>query len=339
MESRDQVEDDSPPTGPGGELAADLRPDRGAAVNVASPQWPGAGARDPLARPRNFVSTAKWGTRFALVTASRPTYRARMLPGFLIAGGSRCGTTSMFDALSQHPAICNPLLPWTREVHYFDNGYDRGLAWYQSHFPLKARARRAARAVGAEPLAFESGPYYMFHPLAPERIHRDLPGVKLLVLLRDPVERAFSAYANSISVRCETESFERALELEDSRLAGETERIVADPAYPSFSHRHHSYRIRGQYAEQLERLESLFGRERIHVVDSGDFFTDPVPVYHGVLDFLGLPRLDRPVVKRLNSRPRPAPMPASVRIALEDHYRPHNERLATWLGREPSWCR
>jgi len=64
-----------------------------------------------------------------------------------------------------------------------------------------------------------------------------------------------------------------------------------------------------------------------------------VPAYHGVLDFLGLPRLDRPVVKRLNSRPRPAPMSASVRIALEDHYRPHNERLATWLGREPSWCR
>jgi hypothetical protein len=339
VESRDRVEDGSSRTSPGGELLADARPDREPGAEDGGPQWPGAGARDPLARPRNLVSTAKWGTRFALVTASRPTNRARMLPAFLIAGASRCGTTTMFDALSQHPAICNPLLPWTREVHYFDNGYDRGLAWYQSHFPLKMRARRAASAIGAEPLAFESGPYYMFHPLAPERIHRDLPGVRLLVLLRDPVERAFSAHANSVSVHCETESFERALELEDSRLAGEAERIVADPTYPSFSHRHHSYRIRGQYAEQLERLEGLFGRDRIHVVDSGDFFASPVPVYNGVLEFLGLPPLDHPVVRRLNSRPRPAPMPAAVRIALEDHYRPHNERLAKWLGREPSWCR
>jgi len=187
-------------------------------------------------------------------------------------------------------------------------------------------------------VAFEASPYYMFHPLAPERIHRDLPGVKVLAMLRDPVPRAYSAYLLRVGRGYETESFERALELEESRLAGEVERLVADPAYVSFNHRHFAYRARGQYAEQLERMEKLFGRERIHVVDSADFFANPAAVYDGVLEFLGLPRHDRPAFERPSTRSR-TPMPDPVRRALEEHYRPHDERLAAWLGHEPSWRR
>jgi len=323
------------------------------AVGTASGLNPGGGPpdstratlgdRDPLAHPissRRLGGTAKRALRNALLAASRPTAAARMLPTFLIAGAARCGTTSMVGALSQHPAVGSPLLPWTREVHFFDNWYYRGLAWYQSHFPLRAHMQRAARAAGAKaPHAFESGVYYMFHPLAPERIKRDLPDVKLLVLLRDPVERAFSSYAYSVVAGCETEPFERAIELEESRLAGEVEKIVADPAYDSLSHRHHTYRARGEYIDQLERLERLFGRQRIHVVESSDFFADPAAVYRGVLEFLGLPHVGDPDFKHLNARPRPAPMPDSVRAGLEEHYRPYDERLARWLGWEPSWCR
>lgn len=313
---------------------------------VAAEMKPGGVAEDPTRTrlgdhdPLANRLTAKSLARTALLTVNRPTASGRMLPTFLIAGAARCGTTSMFGALSQHPAIGNPFLPWMREVHFFDNKYDRGLAWYQSHFPLRARMERAARAVGAKaPQAFESGIYYMFHPLAPERIKRDLPDVKLLVLLRDPVERAFSSHAYSVAAGCEMETFERALELEEGRLAGEAERIVADPGYDSLSHRHHSYRIRGQYIEQLERLEQVFGRDRIHVVDSVDFWTSPVPGYNGVLEFLGLPNVGNPDFKHLNARPRPAPMPDSVRAALREHYRPYDERLVAWLGWEPTWCR
>jgi hypothetical protein len=257
-----------------------------------------------------------------------------MLPGFLIVGGQRCGTTSMTRALSEHPAVFGAAMHL--EVHYFDGAYDRGLAWYRSHFPLRASARLATRAAGASPVAFESSPYYMFHPLAAERISRDLPGVKLLVLLRDPVERAYSGHAHETSLGFETETFERALDLEPARLEGEVERILADPAYISRGHQHHAYRARGEYAWQLERLERIFGRERIHVVDSDAFFADPGPVYDRVLEFLGLPGNGHPAFKRRNSRSR-APMTREVRAALEDHYRPHDERLARWLGYEPSW--
>jgi Sulfotransferase domain len=301
------------------------------------------GDYDPLAHPFRIHSLSgmtKRTLRNTLLTANRPTVGARMLPTFLIAGAGRCGTTSMFATLSQHPAIGHPFLPWNWEVHFFDNKYHHGLTWYRCHFPLRARVERAARAVGANtPHAFESGVSYMFHPLAPERVKRDLPGVKLLVLLRDPVERAFSAHANSVSKKCEMEPFERAFELEDSRLVGEVEKILANPFYESVSYRHHAYRRRGQYIDQLERLEKLFGRERIHVVDSASFFSDPVPCYDRTLEFIGLPNAGYPDFKHLNARPRPAPISDSVRKKLRDHYRPYDERLVKWLGWEPTWCR
>ncbi|MGH3156982.1 MAG: sulfotransferase domain-containing protein [Streptosporangiaceae bacterium] len=342
MESGDQA--DTVQSGVSQDSAAeDSAADAGAETNgqaSATAGTPRANSpRDPLAKPRDLASATKQSIRYALLTASRPTASARILPGFLMVGPPRCGTTSMYDTLSQHPAVAHPLLSWTREVHYFDNNYHRGMAWYQSHFPLRARAARAAHAVGAQPMAFESSPYYILHPLAPERILRDLPGVKLMVQLRDPIERAFSSHAYSISVGCDTETFERALELEDSRLEGEVERLMEDPSFPSLAHRHHSYRTRGHYVDHLEHLEKLFGRDRIHVVDSADFFTDPKPTYDGVLKYLGLPNVGYPDFKHLNARSRPAPMPDSVRAELEDHFRPYNERLIKWLGWKPSWCR
>src|ERR1022692_3992095 len=173
------------------------------------------------------------------VTAGHLTHSARMLPSFLIVGAQRCGTTSMYRALSQHPAVLKAVLH--KGVHYFDTDYDRGVAWYQGHFPLRARAALVRRATGEIPLTFESSPYYMFHPLVAQRISRDLPGVKLLVLVRDPVERAYSAHAHELARGYETEPFEQALELEDQRLAGEAERIIRQPGDHSHSHQHHAY--------------------------------------------------------------------------------------------------
>jgi hypothetical protein len=260
-----------------------------------------------------------------------------MLPGFLIVGAQRCGTTSMFHVLAQHPAVFSPIRN-KKELHFFDNEYHRGLSWYQSHFPLRSRGRIAARHTGVEPVAFEGSPYYMFHPLVPGRIRRELPGVRLLVLVRDPVERAYSQHAHQVSLGLETESFERALELEDSRIEGESERLASDPTYTSRSHWLYAYRTRGHYADQLEHLEDTFGRDRILVIDSGDFFAAPGPDYDRVLEFLGLPHLGQPTFTPQNARPR-SPMPDSLRAALDEHFRPHDERLAAWLGRVPSWRR
>jgi hypothetical protein len=266
------------------------------------------------------------GARWAWRSVGTLTAPVRMLPSFLLVGGQRCGTTSLFEALAQHPAVRRP--PGRKGIHYFDVSYHRGMAWYRGHFPVALRP--------AEAITGESSPYYMFHPLAAERIARDLPGVKLVVALRDPVERAYSAHAHEFARGYETEPFERAIEKEPERLRGEAQRLSADPTATSHAHRHHAYLARGRYVGQLERLESLVGRARMHVVDSGAFFASPEPVFAGLLEFLGLDRSAQIAFGRHNSRPRDGLPPALAR-KLSDYYEPYDERLARWLGHAPSW--
>jgi hypothetical protein len=268
------------------------------------------------------------------VTAGRISSPWRMTPAFLVIGGQRCGTTSMYRTLSQHPAVLKAVRH--KGVHFFDTDYDKGMAWYRAHFPLERTAAGVERRLGVRPQTFESSPYYMFHPLAAERIERDLPGVKLIVPLRDPVERAYSAHAHELARGYETEDFETALALEDSRLDGEAERLIADPHHRSHSHQHHGYLQRGRYVDHLERLEKVFGRDRILVVDSHRFFSEPEPVYDDVLEFLGLPNTGYPVFEQHNARPR-SPMPAELRERLEAHFEPYDERLVSWLGHPVSW--
>lgn len=274
--------------------------------------------------------------RSALRTAGRLTSGARIRPSFVVVGAQRAGTTSLHRTLKQHPAVLGPLLK--KGVHYFDLNYARGDAWYQGHFPLTVTARFAARRTGMPVLAGDASPYYMFHPLAPERIAADLPGVRVIVLLRDPVERAYSAYVHEQARGFETESFERALELEEERLAGAVERMRADPAYVSRPHQHNAYLTRGRYAEQLERLDSLIGRDRMLVLDSADYFADPGAGYLRTTRFLGLP--DWPHVRhvRHNARRRPDMDPA-LRARLREHFEPYDARLAGRLGEVPSWRR
>ncbi|MDQ3865476.1 MAG: sulfotransferase domain-containing protein [Actinomycetota bacterium] len=282
------------------------------------------------------LELAKQTVRTATATVGHATAPLRMSPDFLIVGAQRCGTTSLFRQLAAHPAVVPPL--FQKGIHFFDMHYGRGLRWYRGHFPVRSLAPRRVARAGARPVTGEASPYYVFHPLAPRRIARDLPGVKLIVLLRDPVERAFSAHRQETARGFETEPFERALELEPSRLAGEVEKILADPMYVSFSHQHHAYVTRGHYAEQLTLLFELFGRERVLVLESADFFERPMLVWERVLAFLGLPTWHPDAFGRHNAQPRPR-LPDRLRARLEDYFVPHDERLAALLGEVPTWRR
>jgi len=269
----------------------------------------------------------------------RLTAPARMLPSFLICGGQRCGTTSMYRALAGHPAVLKAVLH--KGVHYFDVSYRRGLRWYQGHFPLRRTAERVSRRLAGIPVqTFESSPYYMYHPLAACRLARDLPGVKLVILVRDPVERAWSQHAHEFARGYEPEAdFGRALALEAARLRGQTQRLATDPNAYSFAHQHHAYRARGEYIRYLQRICAVVDRERILVVESEEFFAQPHRVYDEVLDFLQLPHLGYPEFGQHNARPRSAPLDPLLRKELSNLYAPFDDRLAEWLGREVAWRR
>jgi hypothetical protein len=264
------------------------------------------------------------------------TARSRMEPDFLIVGAQRCGTTALYKTLVQHPAVLGAGLH--KGVHYFDTAYSRGPAWYRGHFPRLARARRVEQEIGTRPVTGEASPYYMFHPLAGERIARELPHVKLVAVLRDPVERAYSAYTPERARGYETETFERALELEPERLAGEEERLRADPTYASGHHQHNAYLARGRYIEQVLRMEALVGPERLLVLDFDEMFGDLRRSMPRLLDFLGLPPWMPDGIEKRNARPRSA-LPESTRLRLDAYFAPYDDELAAWWGRTPSWRR
>ena len=258
----------------------------------------------------------------------------RQLPSFILVGAQRAGTTSLFRAFMSHPLIHQA--NYHKGVNYFDINYQRDFAWYQGHFPTTATLAKRSRGHAGTPVTFEASGYYMFHPCAAERLARHLPDLKILAMLRDPIERAYSAHKHELARGFETEPFERALELEDDRLAGEEERMLADDGYQSFSHRHHAYVRRGQYAEQLQRLQRYFPPDRMHVIESESFFEHPETTYSALLDFLELPRILPDRFDRWNARPS-SPMPEATRARLRLHFDPHDHTLATLLGRDPAW--
>jgi Sulfotransferase domain len=271
-------------------------------------------------------------TAYRELTAATAAMRPQ--PEFLMIGVSRCGTTSMFEALSAHPQTVRPVR--NKGIYYFDLNYHHGQAWYRGHWPITRSVRRRT-ADGGGLVAFEASGYYIFHPSALSRVARDLPAVKLLVMLRDPVERAYSAYKHEYAGGFErVETFEEALELEDERLAGESERMRLDPRYESFSHRHHAYRHRGHYAEQLERVFALFPRTQVHIVQSEGYFGQSAQEYHRVLEFLGVKPFEPPSFTRPKAHPS-QPMAASTRAKLRRYYAPHDERLAKLLDRPLLW--
>lgn len=241
----------------------------------------------------------------------------------------------MFKAIVQHPLVARPFL--RKGVHYFDKHYDEGRAWYRGHFPVRATSVMS-RAGRGRPITGESSPYYLFHPLAASRIARDLPSVKVIALLRDPVERAYSAHSHERGKGFEDLDFAAAVEAEADRIDGERDRMLADPAYDSYDLQHHAYVSRGEYITQLERLVSVLGRERVLVVDSQDFFSEPHRVFPEVLEFLSLAPSERIVFDRHNARSRPR-LDSALDARLRRHFEPYDEALATWWGRTPSWRR
>ncbi|GAA1601803.1 hypothetical protein J3R03_007680 [Actinoplanes couchii] len=290
-------------------------------------------------RVRNLPAPVKRVVHLGSRGYGRLTSESRMLPSFLICGGQRCGTTSLYRALAQHPVVLKAVLH--KGVHYFDTSYHRGPEWYRGHFPKIRRAEKIADKYGMLAQTFESSPYYMYHPQAAARIAKDLPAAKIVVLVRDPVERAFSQHHHEVARSYETErDFGSALALEPARVQRQEVRLALDPRHYSFAHQHHAYRARGEYARYLSVMVQHVGRERIHVVESERFFSDPEPVYDEICAFLGLPAdLERPVFEQHNARPRESDMDPGLRRDLSEYYRSHDEALGAWLGHTPVWRR
>lgn len=294
---------------------------------IVFPAGPGVvDAPSPQHGERGRMNTRRAAGRVLAPLRAALPRRTGMVPGYLVVGTKRGGSTSIAHYINQHPEVapCRS----SKGTHYFDVNHGRGWSWYLSCFPPATSGQR---------LTGEASPYYMFHPLAPEWIARELPDVRLVVSLREPVARAWSHHQYETQQGYEDQPFEEALRLEDERLAGEEERLRRDPSYESFSHRHHAYLRRGHYAEQLERLYALFDPAQVLVLRSESMFTDP----HGELDrvwaHLGLSPVTLDGLDRLKPTHRPLDISDDLARELDHHYRPWNDRLAKLPGVGFTW--
>ena len=257
----------------------------------------------------------------------------RLLPEFIIIGAQRCGTTSLYNYLTGHPSIARTVL---REVHFFDVRFWKGVNWYRAHFPTIILKHYVDSVRKNNLITGESSPYYIFHPLAPQRIATLLPSVKLIALLRNPVDRAYSHYWHEIRQGNEMLSFEEAIGRESERLSGEAERILRDERYNSLHHRLYSYVARGIYVDQLEMWRQFFSRDQMLILSSEAFFADPAAILRRVFEFLDVPHCELTEYFRYNQIDYPT-MDAAMRRRLLDYFQPHNERLYQYLGEKFDW--
>jgi hypothetical protein len=290
---------------------------------------PGLAAWRQLSNIRRRAATAR------IVRRRIASVERRLLPDTIILGAQRAGTTALFDRLARQPSV---LASCAKEVHFFDLGASRRIGWYRAHFPLEKEAI-AIREQGLEPVVLEASPYYLFHPAVPQRMVSVLPDARFIVLLREPVARAWSHYWHERTRGYEWRSPEVAFAREEERLKGEAERLLADPHYHSYRHRHFAYLGRSRYAEQLRRWFEWFPKERFLILKAEDVFGAASPGMHKVCEFLGLPV--EPITGAKASGARNAGsyagMPSSLHEKIASQLEQPNAELRALLGPEFAW--
>lgn len=253
---------------------------------------------------------------YRLASIRRLTYTIRRLPDFIIIGAQKSGTTTLYDCITDHPLIAAAA---TKEVSFFSSAWHLGVPWYKSQFPVRYGAKHGT-------ITGEATPAYMFNHAAPERMHAILPNVKLICILRNPVNRAYSQWRMNLqneAIPPET-TFEQALDVESAAWANRPDRMYGptDPDHMYFN----SYLAQGEYATQLERWFRYYPREQFLFLASKDLLACRARTLNRTFEFLGLPphETTRP---NINVSTYSGPMKQDTRRRLAEHFRPHNARL------------
>jgi hypothetical protein len=253
------------------------------------------------------------------------------LPDFVVIGGKKCGTTFLYHLLGQHPLV-QPAA--SKELHFFDALFDEGAEWYRQCFPAPRWED------GRRTITGEASPY-IAHRHAPERMAQVVPGVRLIALLRNPVERAYSDYQMVARKDREHKSFEEAIGLQEPADAGKARPPGKEGEDRAVLDEDSEYLSRGVYVDQLLRWSEFFPREQMLVLKSEDFFEYPQETLKAVFGFLDLPDWE-PEASELENAKRNAGgyeegMDPSTRRRLEEYFEPHNRRLYDYLGVDLGW--
>jgi len=250
------------------------------------------------------------------------------LPQFLIIGAQKAGTSSLYSHLIQHPEV---LAATRKETGFFSQKYEKGSSWYRTRFPSIENIDRGF-------VSGEATPEYFFHPHAARRIHHLLPDIRLILLLRNPVERAISHYYHCVKKGHEKLALEDALNAEDQRIKDATAEMINDDKIYSLDWQRYSYKARGIYCRQLERYYDYFKRGQILIIHSKDLYESPAKVMKTVQDHIGISDFegfDFSIKNKGNYEK--SMIPEHVYPMLENYFTEHNEELFEMTGVDYGW--
>lgn len=256
-----------------------------------------------------------------------------VLPDFYIIGGQKCGTTSMFEYLAQHPSVSPPI---AKDIRFFDKYFQKGVNWYKVYFPLTYQKFVSEKVNKKKFITGEATERYLDHPHAPKRMKQVTPNAKIIVLLRNPVDRAYSHY-KMIAKRSESLTFAEAIN-QEHKIEKSYQKMVDDSTYYDDLYFRHGYLHRGIYVDKLQRWMKEFSKEQFLIIQSEDFFTDPNKIYNNILEFLGLSKYELPDYKQFRKQDySKSKLDSELRKKLVNHFQPHNERLYELLGKKFAW--
>ena len=248
----------------------------------------------------------------------------RVLPDLIVIGVMRSGTTSLYHYLGQHPCIVKSAYD---ELGYFDDNYDLGEYWYRSLFPSVFQKRKLKKKNGKF-MTYDVTPFYIYNEKVPKRIHETLPNSKIIVILRNPIDRAYSNYF----ISKQEKKFEDII-ANEKKIIDNIDRTNEEEYYKFV---HTSMLARGFYAEQLEKWYKIFSKDHILVIKSEEFARDTKKIMNEIFQFLELKDYNIQDISKKNEI-HYEPMKKETRKDLIEYFRPHNKKLYSLVGRDFDW--
>jgi|SRR5690625_3322377 len=232
----------------------------------------------------------------------------RALPNFLIIGGQKCGSTALFNYLSQHPQI---ITSTPKEIFYFTHHFSKDENWYRRHFPLKKTLRKEGAITG------EGSTTYLTDPRVPAAAYKLLPNISLIAILREPAARAVSHYYHRVDRGRERRSI-------DTVFSAQTIQRWTDGNPLDVEDR--EYFARGDYAAGLERWLMFYPRDQLLVLAAAQLWQTQKTTLDHVFKFLGVGECHIKITKSFNQTRNNRKMPKLMKD-LQKSFRRQNKNL------------
>ena len=258
------------------------------------------------------------------------TGHLRVLPDFIIIGSMKCGTTSLYYDICEHPCT---LAATYDEIGFFDSNFHLGLNWYRSMFPRKKQIEDVKQREGVA-ITGEDTPFYFWNPVAAKRIQKLLPNIKLITILRNPIDRAYSEYQDLVSSESNSPSLETFIENEINTRRKDSS-LITEENFEIFNQKN-SYLLKGIYVDQLKIWAGLFPKEQIFTLSTENLNSEPITTLESVFQYLNLPDYKIKNIQ-LQKQKKYVPMNSQTRKILIEFFKPHNERLFKFIGKKFDW--